>query len=113
MAKKSYALRNRRGYMDSTFDDGLRTVLQWMERRRQDIELLLQKELYMLRRMFYPRMYILPSVGALLPGGPTTEYAEPPIRQEVDYLRNRMGCGLGLGFAFTGTDLHQYYAPGY
>ena len=50
MPKKSYALRNRRGYMDSTFNDGLMIVLQWLELRRQDIELLLQKELYMLRR---------------------------------------------------------------
>ena len=48
MAKKSYALRNRRGYMDSTFNDGLRIVLQWMELRRQRWERQLlkwQKEL--------------------------------------------------------------------
>ena len=110
MPKKSYALRNRRGYMDSTFDEGLRIVLQWMERRRQDIELLLQKELYMLRRMFYPRRYILPFVGALLPGGPSHEYADPPIREELEWLRNWLQF---LSWPGTMGVLNVWYAPGY
>ena len=60
MPKKSYALRIRRGSMDSTFNDGLRIVLQWMELRRQEWERQLlkwHKELYMMRRMWYPRYY--------------------------------------------------------
>ena len=103
MPKKSYALRNRRGYMDSTFDEGLRIVLQWMERRRQDIELLLQKELYMLRRMWYPRHYgRRKNEGGLLPGGPEGDFF---MREEVDYFRNRMGTRSRHGL--------PYYAPGY
>ena len=105
MTKKSYALRNRRGYMDSTFDDGLRIVLQWMERRRQDIELLLQKELYMLRRMFYPRHYFTPGE---LPGGPSIEGPDPSMREELDWLRNRMGMRARFG-----NHGLPYYAPGY
>ena len=97
MAKKSYALRNRRGYMDSTFDEGLRIVLQWLEQRRRDFELLLQKELYMLRRMFYPRHTFYPG---LLPSGPDVEHADPTVREEINWLHNW---------------LHSvgYYAPGY
>ena len=103
MAKKSYTLRNRRGYMDSTFDEGLRILLQWMERRRQDIELLLQKEMYMLRRMFWPRHTFCPG---LLPGGPDCLGPDPPVREEMDWLRNRMGT------PFPNHGL-PYYAPGY
>ena len=101
MPKKSYALRNRRGYMDSTFDEGLMIVLQWLELRRQDIELLLQKELYMLRRMYWPRHFL----QIVLPGGPINA-ADPPVRDEINWLRNRMGMRAsnhGL----------PYYAPGY
>ena len=104
MPKKSYALRNRRGSMDSTFNDGLMIVLQWMELRRQDIELLLQKELYMLRRMFYPRHYFYPG---LLPGGPN-DCTDPTVREELDWLRNRMGM-----YARFGNHGLPYYAPGY
>ena len=109
MPKKSYALRNRRGYMDSTFDEGLRILLQWMERRRQDIELLLQKELYMLRRMFYPRHYYSRRLGGLLPGAKNIEGPDPTVREELDWLRNTMGVHnhptLGV--------LNVWYAPGY
>ena len=104
MAKKSYALRNRRGYMDSTFDEGLRIVLQWMERRRQDIELLLQKELYMLRRMFWPRHTFIPG---LLPGGPN-DCTDPTVREELNWLHNRMGMRARFG-----NHGLPYYAPGY
>ena len=95
MPRKSYALRNRRGYMDSTFDRGLRIVLQWLEQRRRDFELLLQKELYMLRRMFWPRHHFCPG---LLPGGPND--AMDTVREEINWLHNIMHS---VG----------YYAPGY
>ena len=95
MPKKSYALRNRHGYMDSTFDEGLRIVLQWLEQRRRDFELLLQKELYMLRRMFHPRHTFY---HGLLPGGPND--AMDTVREEINWLHNIMHS---VG----------YYAPGY
>ena len=91
MAKKSYALRNRRGYMDSTFDDGLRIVLQWMELRRQRWErqvLTWRKELYMLtrlnnarRRDFYPDW-----TGTYLPANAAGPYIGPfyPPKRELD-----------------------------
>ena len=106
MPKKSYALRNRRGYMDSTFDEGLRILLQWMERRRQDIELLLQKELYMLRRMFWPRHYFTPG---LLPGALSIEGPDPTVREELDWLRNTMALDW-LPNRILDT---PYHAPGY
>ena len=99
MPKKSYALRNRRGSMDSTFDEGLRIVLQWMERRRQDIELLLQKELYMLRRMWYPRVRVRLTDGGLLPGG-HRDFSYDSLREELGFMRDTL---WGAG----------YYAPGY
>ena len=102
MPKKSYALRNRRGYMDSTFNDGLRIVLQWLELRRQEWEQLLQwnKELYTLRRMWYPRLYgRRKNEGGLLPGGHTV-FTYESRRQELDYMRNILGE-------------NPYYAPGY
>ena len=107
MPKKSYALRNRRGYMDSTFDEGLRIVLQWMERRRQDIELLLQKELYMLRRMYYPRHDFCPGLlpGLVVQQGPSTD---PTVQEELDWFRNRMGMRARFG-----NHGLPYYAPGY
>ena len=89
--------------MDSTFDEGLRIVLQWMERRRRDIQLVLQKELYTLRRMFYPRFYYSRRAGGLLPGGDATEYKETPIQEELDDLRYML--------QFTGRKALKY-APG-
>ena len=97
MAKKSYALRNRRGYMDSTFNDGLRAVLQWLELRRQQLLLKWQKELYMLRRMWIPRYYAPPNEGGLLPGGHTD--FNQPVHEELNYMR----------LLLQGP----YYAPGY
>ena len=104
MPKKSYALRNRRGYMDSTFDDGLRIVLQWMELRRQRWErqlLKLQKELYMMRRMWYPRTYppYTQQLG-LLPGGPDFSIR---VQSELNYMRSVLGATREI----------PQYAPGY
>ena len=111
MAKKSYALRNRRGYMDSTFDEGLRIVLQWLELRRQRWEQQLlkwHKELYMMRRMFYPRYYYSRRLGGLLPGG-YNETGSYDDRDELNFMRNEMGVHnhptLGV--------LNVWYAPGY
>ena len=111
MPKKSYALRNRRGYMDSTFDEGLRIVLQWLELRRQRWERqLLQwnKELYMMRRMWYPRKYEELNLGGLLPGGHTV-FTYESRREELDYMRDVLGVHnhptLGV--------LNVWYAPGY
>ena len=98
MPKKSYALRNRRGSMDSTFNDGLGIVLHWMELRRRHAQLLLQKELYMLRRIWYPRAVIghhMP--GGLLPGS-HTDYTLP-VQEELNYMRELLQG--------------RYYAPGY
>ena len=109
MAKKSYALRNRRGYMDSTFNDGLRIVLQWLELRRQRWERqLLQwnKELYMMRRMWYPRYYTPLNEGGLLPGGHTV-FTHEPRQNEVDFMREELATPLHL------TRGLKYYAPGY
>ena len=95
MPKKSYALRNRRGYMDSTFNDGLRIVLQWMELRRQEWERQLlkwHKELYMMRRMWYPRYYNPPSAGGLLPGG-YNETGSYDDRDELNFMRRRSRGG--------------------
>ena len=111
MPKKSYALRNRRGYMDSTFDEGLRIVLQWLELRRQQWERQLlkwNKELYMMRRMWYPRYYAPKNEGGLLPGGHTV-FTYESRREELDYMRDVLGVHnhptLGV--------LNVYYAPGY
>ena len=115
MAKKSYALRNRRGYMDSTFDDGLRIVLQWMELRRQRWERQLQvwqKELYMMRRMWIPRMYASQPLneGGLLPGGHTV-FTYESRQHEVDYMRNSLATHfLPYPEVIKGI---KYYAPGY
>ena len=103
MPKKSYALRNRRGYMDSTFNDGLRIVLQWLELRRQRWERQLlkwNKELYMMRRMWYPRYYYELNEGGLLPGGHTT-FTYESRREEVDFIGDMLGRQL------------LYHAPGY
>ena len=98
MAKKSYALRNRRGYMDSTFNDGLRAVLQWLELRRQQLLLKWQKELYMLRRMWIPRAISMGHMpGGELPGS-HTDYTLP-VHEELNYMR----------LLLQGP----YYAPGY
>ena len=110
MPKKSYALRNRRGYMDSTFDEGLRIVLQWMELRRRNFERLLQvwqKELYMLRRMYYPRHDFYPGLlpGLVVQQGPSTD---PTVREELDWFRNRMGMRARFG-----NHGLPYHAPGY
>ena len=109
MAKKSYALRNRRGYMDSTFDEGLRIVLQWLELRRQRWERqLLQwnKELYMMRRMWYPRKYYELNLGGLLPGGHTV-FTFEPRQNEVDFVREELATPYHLAPGL------KYYAPGY
>ena len=106
MPKKSYALRNRRGYMDSTFNDGLRIVLQWLELRRQRWERqLLQwnKELYMMRRMWYPRYYAPKNEGGLLPGG-YNETGSYDDRDELNFMRRAAAVGPGL---------LKFYAPGY
>ena len=88
MAKKSYALRNRHGYMDSAFDDGLRIVLQWIELRRRDFERQLQiwqKELYMMRRMWIARSEWGGSSDSELPGG--WIHAYPTVKQELAHYR--------------------------
>ena len=117
MAKKSYALRNRRGYMDSTFDDGLRIVLQWMELRRRDFERLLQvwqKELYMLRRMWIARVLeVQPGTWyiGLLPGYIDDFFHNFPRRRTVQYERVRLAT-----HALTSNEFDQglrFYAPGF
>ena len=117
MPKKSYALRNRRGYMDSTFDDGLRIVLQWMELRRRNFERLLQvwqKELYMLRRIWIARVLeVQPATWyiGLLPGYIDDFFHNLPRRPTVQYERVRLAT-----HALTDNEVYQglrYYAPGY
>ena len=117
MAKKSYALRNRRGYMDSTFDDGLRIVLQWMELRRRNFERLLQvwqKELYMLRRIWIARVLeVQPATWyiGLLPGYIDDFFHDFPRRQTMRTERYWLAT-----HALTSNEFDQglrYYAPGY
>ena len=117
MPKKSYALRNRRGYMDSTFDDGLRIVLQWMELRRQRWERQLlkwNKELYMMRRMWYPRYYAPLNEGGLLPGGHTV-FTELRRDDEVEYMRSILTAPhfITLENNVNWPARLKYYAPGY
>ena len=120
MAKKSYALRNRRGSMDSTFNDGLGIVLQWMELRRQQWERQLlkwNKELYMMRRIWVARVLEMPlwdmptwHIG-LLPGYVDDFFNNLPRRPTVQYERVRLAT-----HALTDNEVYQglrYYAPGY
>ena len=117
MPKKSYALRNRRGYMDSTFDEGLRIVLQWMELRRRDFERQLQvwqKELYMLRRIWIARVLeVQPATWyiGLLPGYIDDFFHDFPRRQTMRTERYWLAT-----HALTSNEFDQglrYYAPGY
>ena len=119
MPKKSYALRNRRGSMDLTFDEGLRIVLQWMELRRRNFEQLLQvwqKELYMLRRIWIGRTGNM-GFGLIseLPG--FYNGVLPPsssLTQVVNYERRRLAIrelsANELQFHWL---LAPKYAPGY
>ena len=79
--------------------DVLSILLQWMERRRRDIELLLQKELYILRRMWYPRVRVRLTDGGLLPGG-HRDFSYDSLREELGFMRDTLSGGA-------------YYAPGY
>ena len=122
MPKKSYALRNRRGYMDSTFDEGLRIVLQWMELRRQRWErqvLTWRKELYMLTRLLKARVrdYEPDYTGTYLPAGiirrylPTGTYiGHGPLssaKKELDVMLFSIQ-NANIGFGRAGA-----FAPGY
>ena len=70
--------RGRRGYMDDLFGEAFTIVLQWMGLARRALLPGLQKERYMLRRMFaFPDTY--------LPGGIATLWHE----QHVDILSLR------------------------
>ena len=114
MPKKSYALRNRRGYMDSTFDEGLRIVLQWMELRRQRWErqvLTWRKELYMLTRLHKARGrdYNPDYTGTYLPANAAGPYIGPfyPPKRELDViLFSIQNANIGKGRAGA-------FAPGY
>ena len=114
MTKKSYALRNRRGYMDSTFDEGLRIVLQWMELRRQRWErqvLTWRKELYMLTRLHKARGrdYNPDYTGTYLPANAAGPYIGPfyPPKRELDViLFSIQNANIGKGRAGA-------FAPGY
>ena len=97
MAKKSHALVD--------YSDGLSIVLQWMERRRRDIELLLQKELYMLRRIWIARMGpmafgLFPELPGFFSIADSWDNPSNPLTQAVNYERQRLS--------------HRgFYAPGY
>ena len=101
MPKKSYALRNRRGYMDSTFEEGLRIVLQWMELRRRHAQFLLQRELYMLRSQWNALQphsdYSILTLN-VLPGGNL---------DSIQTIRRRLEK---QGQSLQGL---RFYAPGY
>ena len=83
--------------MDSTFNDGLRIVLQWMELRRQRWERQLlqwQKELYMMRRTWYGRDYKnnydtwqWRYTGGELPGGPIEVSGRTTVKEQLAHYR--------------------------
>ena len=94
----------------------LSILLQWMERRRRDIELLLQKELYMLRRIWIARtgnvgFGLIPELPGFYNGvlPPTSSQTEV-----VNYERRRLAIrelsANELQFHWL---LAPKYAPGY
>ena len=94
--------------------DALSILLQWMERRRRDIELLLQKELYMLRRIWMARTGNT-GFGEIreLPGFiDTSDFFPSLTRKEVlDFERRRLATN-----ELPPIDLFanlRAYAPGY
>ena len=92
----------------------LSILLQWMERRRRDIELLLQKELYMLRRIWMARTGNT-GFGEIreLPGFiDTSDFFPSLTRKEVlDFERRRLATNeLPPIDLFTNL---RAYAPGY
>ena len=92
----------------------LSILLQWMERRRRDIELLLQKELYMLRRILMARTGNTWYGGIReLPGFiDTSDFFPSLTRKEVlDFERRRLATNeLPPIDLFTNL---RAYAPGY
>ena len=103
--------------MDSTFDEGLRIVLQWMELRRRDFERQLQvwqKELYMLRRIWMARTGNTGFGGIReLPGFIDTSDFFPSLtrKQVLDFERRRLATNeLPPIDLFTNL---RAYAPGY
>ena len=93
--------------------DVLSILMQWMERRRRDIELLLQKELYMLRRIWIGRTGNMSLYVSELPG--FYNGVLPPsssLTQVVNYERRRLATR-----ELNPEELFQLqlkkYAPGY
>ena len=102
--------------MAPEYSDALSILLQWMERRRRDIELLLQKELYMLRRIWIGRTGNM-GFGLIseLPG--FYNGVQPPsasLTRVVNYERRRLAIrelsANELQFHWL---LAPKYAPGY